>query len=403
MPHDASDAALGGSAWADTKHDGCRRVRGTDPAAYGGMGHLPDAIDHWARALAARCPGRKIAVCLEPSKGSLRAALLKDNHVVLYPITPRLLAKCREAFAPSGQQAEPTEAPLLRERVRKHREQRKPWRPADDHTRTRQGFVEPRRTLVNDKTRLTNRLTRVRNGSFPHVLCGFAALDTPFLRDGLRRWPTLQAVQAADDATWRTFFPAPHAHHRPITPPRLVGMRQAIPATTDQAVLRASAMRVPALVEPVGCVTAAIARFDNAIGALTRSHADVPMVASWPGAGPVHASRLISARGRDRRWDDPVEAWLPFTGMAPVIERRGHMTVTPFRWFCPPFLRQAFHACAGQSIQHARWAKALYPPPRRRGKTHHASVRSLACKWASMSFRLWNTRRPDHEQLDGAA
>jgi hypothetical protein len=41
------------------------------------MGHLPEAIDHWAKGLAARFPGRKIAVCLEQSQGSLISALLQ--------------------------------------------------------------------------------------------------------------------------------------------------------------------------------------------------------------------------------------------------------------------------------------------------------------------------------------
>jgi hypothetical protein len=43
------------------------------------MGHLPEAIDHWARELAARLPGGTIAVCLEPSTGSLIYALLQDD------------------------------------------------------------------------------------------------------------------------------------------------------------------------------------------------------------------------------------------------------------------------------------------------------------------------------------
>ena len=71
MTHDAGYAALVGIDWADTKHDYCLRVMEADQEEYGVMGHLPEAIDHWARALAARFPGKKIAVCLEPSKGSL--------------------------------------------------------------------------------------------------------------------------------------------------------------------------------------------------------------------------------------------------------------------------------------------------------------------------------------------
>jgi hypothetical protein len=130
--------------------------------------------------------------------------------------------------------------------------------------------------LVNDKTRLTNRLTSVLKSYFPHVLCWFAALDTPLVCDFLKRWPTLEAVQKTDDATLRTFFQAHHAHHRAINQQRMAGIRQAIPATTDQAVIRASVMLVHALVEQVGCLTEAIARFEQEIDALTRSHEDFP-------------------------------------------------------------------------------------------------------------------------------
>jgi hypothetical protein len=77
MSHEAQYAALVGIDWADTKHDCCLRATGAEQEAYGIMGHLPEAIDHWATGLAARFPGSKIAVCLEPSKGSLIDALLK--------------------------------------------------------------------------------------------------------------------------------------------------------------------------------------------------------------------------------------------------------------------------------------------------------------------------------------
>ena len=161
--------------------------------------------------------------------------------------------------------------------------------------------------MVHDKTRLTNRLTSVLKGYFPHVLRWFAALDTPLVCDFLKRWPTLEAVQRTDDTTLRTFFQAHHAHNRAINQQRMDGIRQAIPATTDQAVIRASVMVVHALVEQVRGLTEAIRRFEKEIDALTRSHADFPIVASLPGAGPVHASRLISALGTDRSRYEYVE------------------------------------------------------------------------------------------------
>jgi transposase len=243
----------------------------------------------------------------------------------------------------------------------------------------------------------------VLKGYFPQVLCWFAALDTPFICDVLKRWPTLEAVQKTDDATLQTFFQAHHAHKRAINQQRMAGIRQAIPATTDQAVIRASVMLVHTLVEQVSCLSEAIARFEQDIDARTRSHEDVPMFTSLPGAGPVHASRFISALGTDRRRYEHVEDLLTFTGMAPVIARRGNMTVTHFRWCCPTCLRQSFHACAGQSSQHSQWAKALYRQQRMRGKNHQASVRSLALKWARMIFQLWKNRMPYHERIYVAA
>ena len=65
MTHDAGYAALVGIDWADTKHDFCLRATGADQAEYGVIEHMPEAIDHWARELAARFPGGNIAVCLE--------------------------------------------------------------------------------------------------------------------------------------------------------------------------------------------------------------------------------------------------------------------------------------------------------------------------------------------------
>jgi len=201
----------------------------------------------------------------------------------------------------------------------------------------------------------------------------------------------------------RTFFQAHHAHNGTINQRRMAGIRQAIPATTDQAVIRASAMLVHAPVEQVGCLTEAIARFDKEIDALTRSHEDFPIFASLPGAGPVHTSRLISALGPDRSRYEHVEDLLTFTGMAPIMERSGKTTVTHFRWFGPKFLRQSFHEFAGQSIQYSRWAQAFYRQQRVRGKDHQASVRSLAFKWTRIIFRLWKNQTPYNERTYVAA
>jgi len=112
MSHEAAYVALVGIDWADTQHDFCLRATGSEREEYGVMGQIPEAIDQWAKGLADRLPGRKIAVCLEQSQGSLIYALLKYDHLVLYPINPRMLAKFREALAPNGKKDDPADAQL---------------------------------------------------------------------------------------------------------------------------------------------------------------------------------------------------------------------------------------------------------------------------------------------------
>jgi transposase len=116
-------------------------------------------------------------------------------------MNPRTLAKFREVFAPSGAKDDPTDAQLALELLRKHHDKLRPWRPADHQTRTLQLLVEQRRKLVNDTTRLLNRLTSPLRDYFPQVLTWFQPLDTRLVYAFLQQWPTLEAVQQADDHT----------------------------------------------------------------------------------------------------------------------------------------------------------------------------------------------------------
>ncbi len=52
-----------------------------------------------------------------------------------------------------------------------------------------------RRVLVRSNTSLATAL----KGYFPQVLAWFQPLDTRFVYEFLQRWPTLEAVQQADD------------------------------------------------------------------------------------------------------------------------------------------------------------------------------------------------------------
>ena len=268
----------------------------------------------------------------------------------------------------------------------------KPWRPDDQPTRTLQLLVEHRRRLVGDQTRISNRLTALLKGYFPQVLAWFPEMTTVLVCDFLLRWSSLDALSGVRRATLEKFFREHKSHRTDTIEKRLDAITAATALTTDGAVINASVVMVKALAAQMKTTLTAIKEFDREIAELCQAHADYEVFASLPGAGPVYASRLLTAMGtRRERWASADEL-LRYSGVAPVIERSGKSEWIRWRYFCPKFLRQSFVEYAGESIRHCVWAKAYYQGLRAKGQSHQAAVRALAYKWIRIIYRCWQTR-----------
>src|SRR5262245_33493078 len=227
----------------------------------------PEALEAWATALRTRFAGQKIAVCLEQSRGPLLYALLKYDFLVLYPINPATLAKYRQAFSPSRAKDDPQDADCLLELLLHHRDRLKAWQPDTAKTRTLQYLVEHRRRLVNDRTRISKRMTALLKAYFPQVLQWFDDIRTPLVCAFLLRWPTLEAVQRVRPATLEKFFREHHSVRQETLAHRIAAIKAAVPLTTDQAVLRSSVLMITALATQMQTTIEAIQAFDSEIEA----------------------------------------------------------------------------------------------------------------------------------------
>jgi hypothetical protein len=67
-------------------------------------------------------------------------------------------------------------------------------------------LVECRRGLVDDRVRVTNRITASLKAYFPQVLDLFREKDTGVFADLLERWPTIEAAKKARRNVLETFF-----------------------------------------------------------------------------------------------------------------------------------------------------------------------------------------------------
>lgn len=392
MEHDEHLAALIGLDWSDQKHDLCLVDTATGVQELSVIKQTPEALNQWATALRARFNGQKVAVCLEQSRGPVIYALLKYDFLVLYPVNPKTLAKFREAFSPSRAKDDPRDAEYLVELLLHHRDRLKPWLPDSEQTRELQLLVEHRRRLVGDQTRISNRLTALLKGYFPQVLQWFPDIRTTLVCDFLLHWPSIGALKGVRRATLEKFFRAHNSHRKEMLAARLTAIKEAVPLTTDRAVINSSALMAKALASQMKTTLEAVRQLDTKIEALCQAHEDFELFSSLPGAGEIYTSRLLTAMGsRRERWQSADEL-LRFSGVAPVVERSGKSSWTRWRYFCPKFLRQSFVEYAGESIRHSEWARAYYESQRAKGKSHQAAVRALAYKWIRIIYRLWQTR-----------
>ena len=393
-------AAQIGLDWADEVHVLCLQAAGREEQEVRTLAQTPEALEEWAQGLRQRFGRRPVALALEQSKGALVYALLKYDFLVLYPINPLAFAEYRKSHRPSGAKSDGADAILLLQLLQERQGQLRALQPDTPEVRSLQLLTEQRRHWVNQSTAFSNQLTSQLKICFPQALDWFPELDSVNACDFLDLWPTLQELQKARRATVTKFYQrhlqrrlqaSPEDWHRQI--------RQALPLTTDAAVLLSCTLMIRVLVAQLRALLPAIATFDRKIQQLYEQHADYEIFHSLPGAGPALGPRLLAAWGSDRTRFHGAAEVQSFSGIGPVTIASGKKRLVHRRHSCPKFVRQSFHEFAAQSIHFCDWAKAYYEQQRARGSGYHAAVRALAFKWIRIIFRCWQNRTPYEESI----
>jgi transposase len=384
--------------WADKKHYWSLRLAGGNRIERGELDNTPEAVQAWVTELSARLEQRPLAVALEQRRGALVAMLSKYGQLHLYPVHPATLAKYREAWYPSGSKDDVKDADQLLEIVCKHRERLRRLDPDTTEIRLLQFRVENRRQLVDQRTAISNRLTDLLKTYFPQILGWFPALDSPLVGELLKRWPSLQDLQKARPSALEKFLRQQNYREEGIQQ-RIEQIRQAIPATDDEAVIDSAQSMTLVYVQLMAELRQAISELEKRIAELAGRQADYAIFESLPGAGKALAPRLMAGLGSRRERFQSAGELQCYVGIAPVKEASGNSQWVHMRWACSKFLRQSFHEWAACSIPHCAWAKDYYTRQRAKNKSHHTAVRALAFKWIRILYHCWKDRQPYREEV----
>ncbi len=392
-------AAYVGWDWADREHVLSLRESGSGKIECSRVGGGSEHLHAWAGEMLRRFGGREVAIAIDAGRGAVISAFMGYPHLVMYPVNPKAASSLREALYPSGKKDDPVDSEMLLEMIEKHGDKIRPLNPADARSRELGMLSEERRKFDNDRKRMVNRLRDALKSFYPLVIELFDDLSTPMVCAFITRWPSLQSLQRARETTLVNFFQAHRSRSREKIAQRVALIRQAIPLTSDEALIRSGIERVQAQVMLIGSYLEAIEGLDQAIREGYLAHPEHDLIDSFPGLGAVLGPRVVAVLGSDRtRWES-AESLQKMSGVAPVTSRTGGSlgSISVHRRIRrPKFMHQTFVEWAGCSIAFSPWARAFYEMKKEQNPKlrRYVILRALAFKWQRVLFRCWMDGKP---------
>lgn len=384
-----------GIDWADSEHAFAATLP-DGSIETGSFRQRPEAIRQWIDSLLSRFPQARLEIAIKTSRGALINALLEHPCVDIYPINPHAMACYRKAFAHGGGRSDPVDARLIMQYLSVNRPQIRPLQLNQPLTRELGELAQQRRSLVEQRVVLANRLKDLLKRYFPVILELSAAKPyAHFIIAVLLRYPTLEEVQKAGKHRLRKLFFGLGTKDR--IEQRLAILNKAQPITTDAIVIRTSARYAQTLAQQIHVLSQSIKQYDIEIKRLLHTHVDYPLFKTLPGASDKTHARLIAALGDDRNRYQSAESLQCAAGIAPLTEQSGKSRRVHRRWASTTFMMQTFFEYAGLSIRRCAWAKAFYQSQLAKGKSPSIAKRALAFKWIRIIYRCWKSRTPYNE------
>ena len=392
-----------GIDWASEVHALCLtdargRVRGTRSVA-----HTAVAVDEAVRWLGEQTGTgpEAIAVAIETPRGVLVDTLIERGFPV-FAVNPKQLDRFRDRFSPAGAKDDAEDAHVLADALRTDRRAFRQVRPDHPLIIQLRDVTRLREDLLEEESRLTNRLRDQLYRVDAAWLTLSPAADEPWL------WTML--AQAADPAAWahlarRRIAAVLRAHRiRRLSADDVLHALRQPRLTVAPGVTDAVATRITTVVQQLQLVhdqrntaehhldrlLARLASMERPEGEASE-HRDVEILQSLPGVGRIVAATMLTdATGplADRDY----ATLRAHAGAAPVTKRSGKRAVVHMRSACKGALRQALYHWARTSIQLDAAARAYYKALRARGHRHGRALRSVGDRWLRILIAMLKTR-----------
>ena len=402
MPESAYSFYVG-IDWATAAHqvaalDPERRLIAERSAAH--TGEALAALADWLTALASEAPER-VAVAIEVPRGAVVETLLERGFHV-FALNPKQLDRFRDRHTVAGAKDDRRDAFVLADALRTDQPAFRRIHPEDPLTVQLRELSRVEDDLVQEFTRLSNRLREQLVRFYPQPLALSPAVDEPWLWTLLELAPTPAAAQrltrakvdrllrahrirrfTADDLMARLQAPALHVApgtaeaasvHIALLVPRLRLLRD---QRTD------CARRIEELLTRLG--------EDQDVAGQRGEHRDVAILRSLPGVGRTVTATMLAEASRALAARD-YHGLRAQAGIAPVTQQSGKRVLVLMRRGCNRRLRYAVYHWGRVAIQGDPKARAHYEQLRRRGHSHGRALRGVVDRLLAMLMAMLRTR-----------
>ncbi|WP_433284727.1 IS110 family transposase [Pseudonocardia sp. CA-142604] len=396
-----------GDDWAEDHHDvevvdqtGQRLGRARLPEGVVGIGRLHELLarhlsEESIDPLTGTLVEGAVVVGIETDRGPWVQALLAAGYRV-FAINPMSVARYRERHSSSGAKSDAGDAHVLAEIVRLDRAHHRPVAGDSPAVEGLKLVARTHQSLIWERTRHLQRLRSALREFFPAALDAFAAAGID-----LGASDALELLGQAPDPDR-----AARLSRSKITATLKRARRRDPEAKADtiQTLLRAPALRQPALVEQA-YATIVVSQVRLLTGLITQipqleavveqgfgQHPDAEIYTSQPGLGPILGARVLAEFGDDPHRYTDAKARKNYAGTSPITRASGRKTVVLARYARNHRLGDAVHQWAFCTLTNSPGARAYYDTLRARGTSHHAALRQLGNRLVGILHGCLKTR-----------
>lgn len=405
-----------GIDWADDHHDVCLvDTACTDACACLDrfrIAHSREGFENLhAKVHEHETDPSQVLVAIETPHGLLVHDLVRHGYCV-YPINPKSVNRYKDRHTPASPKDDKRDALALAHILRTDRQHYKPLTLLPEEHRLMDELCQDLRQLVDDRTRIVNRLAACLKSYYPQAIGLFSSLDSQISMAYLRSYPDPTALKSLSMKQLLAFLKK-HQYSRPDRVEALYGALSAPSLSADPVIARASRMLMLALLDQLMPLQRHIHDYERQIQELFDQLPASDTISNLPGVGPRIGPELVATLGpRPRQPDAPsaggaeqtahrfatAQALEKLAGTAPVTRQSGNWKQVHYRRACDKGLRRTLYDWAGCSLNKSRWARAFYDHHRRQGHRHSTILRNLACKLLAILHRLWRTGEQYDEQ-----